>query len=86
MVKIIYPFLLVPLKSLIRVMACFQLDDKLFPELILKSMTPYHVSWAQKVEVCQRHVILDGNKILCGSEIGQTSMQHYVVILIKLML
>ena len=51
MVKIIYPFLLVPLKSLIEVMACCQLDDKPFPELILKSMTPYHVSWAQKVEV-----------------------------------
>ena len=64
MVKIIYPFLLVPLKSLIQVMACCQLDDKPFPELILKSMTPYHVSWAQKVEVCYWHVILDGNKIM----------------------
>ena len=52
MVKIIYPFLLVPLKSLIQVMACCQLDDKPFSELILKSMTPYHVSWAQKVAVC----------------------------------
>ena len=29
-------------------MACWQVDDKPSPELILKSMTPYHVNGAQK--------------------------------------
>ena len=45
------------IESLIKVMACWQLDDKPSPELILKSMTPYHVNWAQKVETVHRGIL-----------------------------